>query len=103
MSRAHVGPQVLHLSQGGMSLCQASRVPRGKRTPQRNSPTSGCFQKTNEITADPRVAAFLNRKDVTANQAMTVLEVVFGAKEEGAKEWPTKEELVNQVSILKDV
>ena len=77
--------------------------PGGKRTPQRNSPTSGCFQKTNDITADPRVAAFLNRKDVTANQAMTILEVVFGAKEEGAKEWPTKEELVNQVSILKDV
>ena len=73
--------------------------PGGKRSPQWTPPFTGCFQRTNEVASNLRIDTYINKKDVTTNQVMTILEAASGAEEEeGAKEWSTEEESVNQIS-----
>ena len=77
-----------------------TRYPRGGKSPQRSLQLSGCFQKTNEVTGDPKVATFMSKRGITPDQVLSLLGTPYG--EEEAQEWPAKEESVAKISIKED-
>ena len=79
--------------------CHSSKhagYPKGRKPPQQNFQPSRHFQRTKEVTTNPRVATNINQKGVTPEQALSLLGTCYG--EEGTQEWPTEEESVAKVS-----